>query len=471
MTRLKFLGVAILLVAGVFLSGCGQQQAGQSVKSEPQKTETVVIKVDSKGSPADSTRGTNIADAAKELNQLLEAKGDNRRVKVEVNHVSAGSDEEYNKKFILAWQSGGGADIRAISHADVAMMAKGGYILPLDDLLSNSEYADFVKDIYPTLWEAAKYAGKTWAVPQDTESRPVYFRKDALRKMGWSEDQINQLPEKIKRGEFTLADMTALAKEAVEKGVVKYGIFHRPSNGPYFVMQVYNFGGKIYNPVTDKLVLDKKAVLKTLQYHYDLTQNAKVTPEGMTSMEWRMLHKSFVEGDVLFWYGGTWHWGEYQKVPYHEELGELTEEYMFENIGYALVPAAEKGGRPITLSQPWVYTINSNTKYPDLAFALIAIASKPEYNAKHAIESGHLAISPSVAESPTYQSSEFLADVQYQLEYTTTQPTHPEYGKFKSGLYKAIQAVELGKQKPEEALNWLEDQLKNDLGDALEVIE
>jgi len=114
---------------------------------------------------------------------------------------------------MLAHKSGGGADIRAISHSDIAMMAEGGYILALNDLIKNSEFGKYVEDIYPVLWDAAKWKGKTYAVPQDTEARPLYFRKDILKKLGWSDEEIEAaLPERIRKGEFTLDDMTALSE-------------------------------------------------------------------------------------------------------------------------------------------------------------------------------------------------------------------------------------------------------------------
>jgi len=460
-----------LLAVGLLLTGCSKKADEEAAKEEPGKIETVVITVDTKGSPADTTRGTNIVEAAKELNKILEQKGDNRRVEVRHNHDSSSGDDDFNKKFFLAWQSGAGADILSTGHNNVALYADGGYALQLDDLIAKSEFKSDLDKIYSGLWEAAKYNGKTYAVPQDAETRPLYFRKDVLRKMGWSEEQINELPEKIKNGEFDLQDMIALGKEAKDKGLVKWGAYHRPSNGAFFPMMVKNFGGKMYNDKTGKIVLDKKAVTETLKFFRALTQDAKITPEGMTSTEWRSLHKAWVEGDVLFWFGGTWHWAEYQKVPYHGELGKLTEEYMFENMGYALTPAAKKGGRPITLTQPYVYMINSKTKHHDLAFALVAIASKPEYNATHAVESGHLVISPDAAEQPKYKANKFFTSVSYMLDYTTTQPNTPLWGKYTGTLYKAIQAVELGKQTPEEAVEWMEEQLKNDIGDKLEILE
>ncbi|MCG0275720.1 MAG: extracellular solute-binding protein [Thermosediminibacteraceae bacterium] len=457
----KFLSVSLIvaLTLSLLLSGCSKEDRPSNAEG---KIETVVIKVESYGSPADSTRATNLKEAAEELNRILEEKGDNRRVEVSESHVSSGY-EEYNKKFMLAHKSGGGADIRAIGHSDVAMLAEGGYILQLDDYVNNSEWGKYVKDIYPNLWEAAKWNGKIYGVPQDTEVRVVYFRKDVLKKLGWSDEEIASLPEKIKNGEFTLEDMTKVAKEAMEKGFVKAGIYHRPNNGAYFSAFVYNFGGKLYDENANKLVFDRKAIKDTLDYFYRIAQVEKVLPSGMTSMEWRQIHKDWVEGKVLFWYGGTWHWGEYQKVDYHSELGKLTEDYMFENMGYALVPAPTKGGRPLTLSSPYLYVINSNTKHPDLAFALVAIASQPKYNVKHAVNSGHLVISPAAAEDLLYKENRFLKDVQYMLDYTTVQPNHPEFGKLSNALFKAIQSVEMGEYTPEQAVKWLEEQVKNDI--------
>ncbi|MDK2840356.1 MAG: inositol-phosphate transport system substrate-binding protein [Thermosipho sp. (in: thermotogales)] len=476
-----FLNFAVTFMLGVSLlmTGCAKKETkveqlkGNEVtkKEQPTKIETITITVDSKGSPADSTRGTNIVEAAKELNKILEERKDNRRVEVVHNHVSTGGDDDFNKKFFLACQSGTGADIISNGHNNVALYVKGEYVLQLDELIAKSQFKNDLDKIYPNLWDAAKFNGKTYAIPQDAEIRPLYFRKDVLKKMGWSDEQINVLPEKIKNGEFTLQDMIALGKEAKDKGFVKWGAYHRPSNGPFFTMIVKNFGGKVFNAENGKIVLDKKPVTEALKFFKDLTQDSKITPEGMTATEWRALHKAWVEGEVLFWFGGTWHWAEYQKVAYHSQLGNLSEKYMFDNMGYALTPAATKGGKPITLTQPYVYMINRKTKHPDLAFDLVAIASKPEYNVTHAIESGHLVISSVAAEQPKYKENKFFNSVTYMLDYTITQPNTPLWAQYTGTLYKAVQAVELGKYSPKEAVEWMVGQLKNDVGDMLEVIE
>ena len=64
-----------------------------------------------------------------------------------------------------------------------------------------------------------KLKGKTYGVPQDTEARPMYYRKDLLAKMGWSKDMIERLPDAVKNGEFAWPDLVLWAKEAISNTV------------------------------------------------------------------------------------------------------------------------------------------------------------------------------------------------------------------------------------------------------------
>ncbi|HDI11287.1 MAG TPA: extracellular solute-binding protein [Candidatus Acetothermia bacterium] len=407
------------------------------------------------GSPVDTTRCTNLEEAAQLLSLV-------KPIDFTCQYTHVEDWAAYTQKFILAFKSGTAPDIFACGHENIGWLADGGYIIPLDEYV----YADIfnLSNIYTGLWKAVTYKGHIYGFPQDTEARPVYFRKDILRKLGWSEDEINALPEKVKKGEFTLDDMIALAKEAVDKGLVEYGIYHRPSPGGYFAMIYLDYGGILQDPETGKLVLDKAAMLKTLQFHYKLVQEG-VTPAAMTQTSWRSIHKAFVEGKILFWFGGTWHWAEWQRVAYHSELGALPESYEWENMGFMLVPAAEKGGKPITLSHPFVYVITSASKNPELAFKLVELTARPDLVAKHALGSAHLSILKENA--PEYNAWKFGSAVTYMLDYTTSVPNHPKWSVYKTALHQAIQAVETGAMTPDKALEWITDKLTRELGDEL----
>ena len=65
-----------------------------------------------------------------------------------------------------------------------------------------------------------------------------FLNNDKLRKMGKSDKEIAALPAKVDAGEFTAADLCDLAGQAVQKGVAKFGILHRPNAGPDFQMMI-----------------------------------------------------------------------------------------------------------------------------------------------------------------------------------------------------------------------------------------
>ena len=420
----------------------------------------ITIKAWASGSPVDTTRVENIVRAAEYLNNLLKAAGINVTIKVETQFFRG----DYMDKLTAAFAAGEAPDIIAMKN--LPQLVEGGYVIPLDKYIE--KYKMWLDDIYPVLWNAVRYKGHIWALPQDTEARPLYFRKDVLRKLGWSEEEINALPEKIRKGEVTLLDLIKVAREAMDKGLVKWGFYHRPNfGGTPFVILYYQYGGILQDPKTGKLVLDKNAMLKMLQLLYKMAQVYKVLPPTMIGTEWRKIHSDFVNGRVLFWFGGTWHWAEWQRVPYHEKLGKLPESYEWKNIGFALVPAPEPGLKPMTLSSPYLYYVTSQSKYPEIAFILIMLATSPPLDAKHAVDSGHLPVRMTTVEYPYYKQSKFLHDVAYMLEYTSFEPLHLGWSKYKSAWLEAITKVEKGEATPEQALEEMVKTLRAQLGDEI----
>ena len=453
MRKLVVLGFLLVTFAGVVSLGA----------------EYIEITAWASGSPVDATRCQNLVAAAGDLESELAAEGaPTAKIEPSCQYTHVEDWSAYLRRFRLAFEAGQAPWIFACGHELIGELAAAGLIVPLDEYYEKYWDKYELGDIYPALIDACKYQGKIYGFPQDTEARPVYFRKDALRELGWSEEEIEALPQKVLNGEFTLDDMIAVAKEAVEKGLVEWGIYHRPSPGGYFHMITMAYGGILQDLETGKLVLDKAATLKNLEFHARLVKEG-VTPAAMTQTSWRSIHKAVVEGDVLFWFGGTWHWAEWQRVAYHGELGALPEEYEWENLGFILVPAAEKGGKPVTQSHPFVYVVTKQAEDPELAFRLAALTAKPELVAKHAIGSGHLTIRKTNA--PEYEAWKFGTAVTYMLDYTTTLPNHAKWSVYHRAVYDAIQAVETGAMTPEAALDWLEDKLTRELGDELIVKE
>ena len=452
----------ILLIVGItigFVVGFAVRPPAPTPTLSP-TVKVIKVTVWASGSPADVTRVDNIERAASILNRMFEAAGVPVKIEVEKQFFR----RNYMEKLTAAFAAGEAPDIIAMKN--LPDLADGGYVIPLDDYVE--KYKDLLEDVYPVLWNTVKYKGKIWALPQDTEARPLYFRKDILRQLGWSEEEIEALPEKIRNGEITLLDLIEVAKEAMDKGLVQWGFYHRPDfGGTPFVILYYQYGGILQDPETGKLVLDKSAMLKMLELLYRMAQVDKVLPPTMIGTSWRQIHVDFVNGRVLFWFGGTWQWAEWQSVAYHEELGELPEEYEWENIGFALVPAPEPGLKPMTLSSPYLYYVTAQAEEPEIAFLLITLATSAPIDAIHAVDSGHLPVRSTTVEQPYYKQSKFHREVAYMLEYTSFEPLHPKWGAYKDAWITAITKVEKGEVTPEEALSEMIETLKAELGDEL----
>lgn len=431
--------------------------------------EVIKITVDARGGEAETTRVTIFNDAVEALNKQLKKEGSDIQVKLQKNFF-VGDRTDHMQRFILASKAGVAPDIFEENHDLFAILAKAGYVIPLDDYVEKY-WKGVYDDFYAGLWASAKYAGKTWTIPQDSTAAVIYFNKTVLRKLGWDEKRINKMVEDVEKGTFTLQDMGLLAKEAVDKGAAKSGIYHRPSHGGWYQVIYLDHGGKLQDPVSGKLVLDKSSSLAQLQFYYDLVHTWKVTPKGMTSMDWRVIRQNFLQGDALFWLYGSWEWGGLPRSGYYVGDRKVDEDFMWENIGFMLVPAPKKGGIPATLSQPFSHGISSSSKYPEIAFRLVTFASSPELVARHAILTGHLAVRKASTEVPMYKNDKFTTEVTKMLKYTNTLPNHPLWGKYRDLIYQSVQAVEVGGLKPAEALEWLVDQMKTTLKDEVEIIE
>ncbi|HIP98939.1 TPA: extracellular solute-binding protein [Candidatus Bipolaricaulota bacterium] len=284
-----------------------------------------------------------------------------------------------------------------------------------------------------------------------------------MRQLGWSEEEIDALPLRILNGEFTLYDMLEVAKQAVDAGIVApgNGFWTRPKNGPDFTAFYYDFGGETIDEATGKLVFDTEAGLKYYQFFYDAAHD--YGSMGCLGLGWSEAWHPGVTGDqVLFWVGGTWQWAEWATL-YLQDVGG--EDYMWENFGFGLIPAAEEGGRPVTLTHPLAYMISSQCEHPEIALGLIAMVTDYGPNTRHAVASTHLGILKGQTEYPFYQESRLLSETLYMLDYTTFLPNNPNWGPYSTITYEALAAVVSGDLTPEEAVQFVVDGLTRELGD------
>lgn len=452
--------VFLLVLPGLLFAG-----GTEPTVEAPQEVKIVVR---AKGNPVEHWKVDAFDEAVKVLNAELKSEGDNRTVVVE-KMFDDPDWGDFVRSFVMAADAGIAPDIIHGGHEHIAVYSTAGYIMPLADSVSEIKgmYLEF-DDVIESLWDSCQLRGKIWAIPQDIESRPFYFNKPKLKELGWSDAEINALPEKIRKGEFTLDDMITVAKEAIAKGVVEpaHGYWHRPKRGNDFYQYYFAYGGKFYDPDQDKLVIVKGALEKWYAFQRRIVDEG-ITPENFIGTDWRIWHDTVSHGKALFWNGGSWQWGEWAGVYLKDEGGQ---DYLFKNVGYALQPPSVKGKSGGTLSHPTVYMVTtekaSGRGDRDLVVRLLARATTKELNTKYALESTHIGILKSQADYAPYKEDRFLSDIIYMLNYNYFMPNHTMFSTWEDAVWEGMQSAELGDRSPKDSAARVIKLLKAELGDA-----
>src|SRR5215831_13791422 len=239
-----------LALAGTLVGALIAAAAQQALAAED-----VVIKVWSRADRSGPLRAGNIVAAGDTLNKMLAAAGSDKRVKIELNETNAKGYDDDALDLMKAFAVDKGPDIFVFAHEWTGAFAEAGYAWNLEDHIKKNP--ELYGDIIAPLWQATTYKGARYGVPQDSEVRMFFLNADKLRKMGMSDKDIVALPAKVDAGEFTMNDLCDLAGQAVSKGVVKFGILHRPNAGPDFQMLTEAFGDDPYDKQAGKLQISK----------------------------------------------------------------------------------------------------------------------------------------------------------------------------------------------------------------------
>ncbi len=301
------------------------------------------------------------------------------------------------------------------------------------------------------------------AFPRTLSPVRFFFWKDSLKKIGYSDADIEALPEKVENKEYTLANVLADAKKAVDMGVVEkgYGFYPRPSNGPDYVQFYQSFGGQVMDRESGKLILDKESMTEFYQFFIDAVA-ADVTRKNHLGTEWGQWYSEVASGKAALWHGGTWHYARYTTK---EGLDDF-----FGKIQFSLIPAGDEDGRPNTITHPLVYLVARQNSEEDMEIAaeLIKIASSPRLNTLHAIKSAHLGISPEQSNIVLYSNDRWATEATERLlVHANAQPNHTSFGQFNQIMYKGLETAWTGTKSAKDAVAEVEAEMKAALGDNL----
>jgi len=392
-----------------------------------------------------------------------------------VNAVEyASTNSFYEDQFELAAEAGIGPEIAHITsnREKLIKWINEGYIVPLDTCIQ--QYPEF-DEVIEDLWPFVTYQGQVWAIPFEIESYVLFFNKAKLRELGWSEENIAALPEQIRKGEFTLEDMVGTINQAVEKGIVEpgFGYWPIPNKDVDFLIHYAAFGGKIYLPEQNKLIIQRGALLNAYSFKSQLITE-EITHKNLAGSEqnhWmgRLLLRDTAFHDRLLFWGGENHDWIIWALDYADGLGG--QDYLFEHFGFALFPSAVPGKPGNNFSFAHYYVIPSEKasgqQNQEAACAVLAKTITPEINALNAVESASLGVLKTQFSHPAFTQDRFVSETMYFLDYAWYKPSQDNYTSYTQLLLEYLIKVELGEMSASEATEAAINQLQIELGESL----
>ncbi|MHA1549549.1 MAG: ABC transporter substrate-binding protein [Alphaproteobacteria bacterium] len=424
--------------------------------------ETVTLELWSRADVSGPLRAGNVIKAADRLNAELEAEGSGKRVEVVIRESPASGFDDDALQLLRVFGIGEGPDMFIAAHEWICAFQTDGFVLRLDDLLdANPQHFG---TIFDSLWTSASCPDGIYGIPQDAEARMFFYNKALLRQAGFDEAFIDTMPSRALAGDLTMDDVLDIGKQVVDNTDSSYGLLHRPSKGPDYIMVFQSYGNDFVDSATGNILLERDNLAAGFGW-FERGIEMGVLAGNNTSMEWNDVRADFyANSNSAFWMYGIWDLGSNAFPTYG--LPE-DEEAFFADWGWMAAPAVEKGGSPGSLTHPIIYAVAADTAEPELVVRLLGHASAADLNTDHAVTTTHLGIKPEQLDDPRYAEAWPLARATELLQITKFMPNNPQFGDLNSMIYTALQGVESGRLSAEDAADFVIDEATATLDDVI----
>ena len=409
------LGTGALGVSGM-MAACGQDQGAAAGKAALQGGELTWFISDYNGAVQQWLENTLIPGFTREY----------PNAKVTPLYVAWGTASDEKRDTLYA--AGTGPDFMQGGNSQVIQFSKRKITLPIDDRIK--QWKDW-QDFYPSLTGIMRYQDKQYGVPGKIDARNLHFRKDLFARVG------KQIPTTWKEMRDAAPGLTR--REAGE--IVQLGYDPSGYNWQHWFPAVWQNGGEILSADLRKPAFNTQAGVEALQFWADLLnavarpdEKLPAAPSGLTRIS-AGLTAAAVTGQ------GTIS-GAIANAP--------------DTVPNIVVSAPWKEKKQIiNVFNNW-FGLGGQSKYPDLAWALIKHFYTPENSLEYAKGSGAMVPRKSLREAG------HMADARYQMKTWTevlekySRPSPPVPGNV-SATWKpvddAINDVRAGKRGAKQALD------------------
>jgi multiple sugar transport system substrate-binding protein len=310
-------------------------------------------------------------------------------------------------------------------------------ILPLEDWLDS---LPIPAPIDPALWESMSLEQHLWSVPFSVNNVGVFYRPSLFAAAG-----ITKIPQ-------TWAEFRQVARQLTDAAQGQSGLLLPLGKGEWTVFMwlpfMWSAGGELTEVNAegmDQITLNNPGAITALQFWRNLIEDGSAilsAPERGYELD------QFLAGKAAMQLTGPWTLGQLQPTGV---------DFAVMPIPQAVRPATSIGGENLFIFK--------STPAAEAAAKLFAEYILSEaFQTEWAIATGYLPVNLDARASQTYQT--FVAQqpaIQVFLQqaaFGRSRPIFPGYNRLSDALGRAIEAVLLGSQTPEFALQQAQTRLE-----------
>ncbi|MDH6607218.1 multiple sugar transport system substrate-binding protein [Streptomyces sp. SAI-208] len=434
-----------LLATALALAASGLTACGGGSGSDPD-----TVKVSFKQSTDNSVHVMDdyLADIKKQFEKANPGK------KVELVPIKAPDSEYYTKVQQMLRSAKTAPDLVYEDTFLINSDITSGYLKPLDAYLA--KWPDWNRFIDTAKAAAKAQDGKTYGVPDGTDTRGLWFDKGIFAKAGlpadWQPktwDEILDAARTIKRRVPDVTPLNVYTGKPAGEAATMQG----------FEMLLYGTGDRLYDESAKKWIAGSQGFEDSLSF-VETVYREKLGPDVSTALDPNI--QTIVRGDLLpdgklginldgSWLPQDWLPGSGHEWPEWSS-----------RLGLAYMPT-QHGQAPgkVSMSGGWTWAVPAKAGNPDLAFEFVKTMQTKANAQKWYVANSGIAVREDVAEDPAYVKAQpgikFFTDLVASTHY---RPAYPAYPKVSTAIQEAMEGVTTGDVPVEEAAQGYDDALK-----------
>ncbi|WP_240420144.1 ABC transporter substrate-binding protein [Paenibacillus periandrae] len=428
----KLLNTALIVSISAGLAACGgeapakqaaPQDSSPTKESKPSAEKVKIVF----GQGADQTEGT------KKLVAAFQAKFPN--IEVELREFPNDSSQTHDQLVTILGGKSAEVDVINLDVVWPAEFAQAGFILPLDRLIKDDN-VDLSKYLKAGV-ESGYFNGQQWALPRYNNSGLLYYRKDLVKDVPKTWDDLIKQAEQLKGQGGTQYGFVTQAKQYEGLSVS-------------FTELVSAYGGKI---IDDKgnVTVNSPESLKGLKQLVKIAKSPAV-PSNLNTFTEKETLTAFMEGSAVF----ARHWPALYAQANDPKVSKVAG-----NVGIAPLPSGD--ARSAAALGGWLAAINKYSKHPKESWEFLKFMVSAEGEKIIAINSTQTPTYLPLFDdadvqkaSPLFANRDFVNGLSSAIPRTIT----PQYAKISGIIQVEVSKAIAGEQTPEQTLTNLEAQIK-----------